>query len=296
MLKKFISYIAFEKRYSEHTVNSYRSDIQQFQVFVKEQYGEMEFQAIRHTIIRTWLVELIQNGNSNKTVNRKISALKSFFNYLKRSGITDNNPMQKIIAPKIEKRLPAFIQESKIEQLFDTLNESEDFSEKRNRLMIELLYSTGMRRAELIGLKDTDCDPYRKTLRILGKGNKERLVPLSDQMISKIKKYIHLRDSELDYVDHPFLFVTDKGKRMYPKFVYNTVKRYLSMITTQDKKSPHILRHSFATHLSNNGADLNAIKDLLGHASLAATQVYTHNSIERLKKVYATAHPKSKNS
>ncbi len=292
-LDQFCSYLLNEKRYSLHTINAYKTDLNQFVEYCHSCYELTDVRLIKHTIIRSWIVERMEIGDVEKSINRKISSLRTFFQYLKRRGEVDKSPMLKIVAPKIPKRLPEFIREDSLSILFDTLNESESYSSLRDRVIIELLYSTGIRRAELISIQEKDIKFQDGLLKVLGKGNKERLIPLSKLMMDKLKALIEMKYKKWEDASS-YLFLTDKGKKVYPKFVYNKVKQLLSMVSTSDKRSPHILRHSFATHLTNNGADINAIKELLGHASLAATQIYTHNSISKLKEVYSKSHPKAK--
>ena len=290
---KFIDYLSYEKRYSTHTIKSYKNDLTQFAHFIRLTYSSMSFSDIGHTHIRTWMVHLVEHKISSRSINRKLSTLRSFYNYLRKADSSIKNPTLKIIAPKIAKKLPEFVQEINIKDLFDNIIEG-DFEDQRNRLIIDLFYSTGIRRIELINILVQDIDISNKLIKVLGKGNKERLLPLSSRLLSKILTHIENRVEHYegkDIADN--LFLTNKGKPMYPKLVFNIVKRYLSTVTTIKKKSPHVLRHSFATHLMNAGADLNAVKELLGHANLAATQIYTHNSIEKLKAVYQKAHPKS---
>jgi len=294
-LISFIDYLKFEKRYSPHTITSYNNDISQFSFFIAKTYTGITIDKIGHNHIRSWMVELVNNSISSKSINRKISSLRSFYNYLMKQAIVSKNPTLKIVTPKIAKRLPEFIQERNIAKIFDNIIDG-DFEDFRNRLIIELFYSTGIRRIELINIKDGDIDSSLCTIKVLGKGNKERIIPLSKNLLLRIERYIKLRaeffeDSHYDEI----FFVTSKGSKMYPKLVYNIVRKYLSDVTTSSKRSPHILRHTFATHMMNGGADLNAVKELLGHANLAATQIYTHNSIEKLKEVYKKAHPKSEN-
>jgi len=294
-LISFIDYLKFEKRYSPHTIASYNNDISQFSFFIAKTYTGITIDKIGHNHIRSWMVELVNNSISSKSINRKISSLRSFYNYLMKQAIVSKNPTLKIVTPKIAKRLPEFIQERNIAKIFDNIIDG-DFEDFRNRLIIELFYSTGIRRIELINIKDGDIDSSLCTIKVLGKGNKERIIPLSKNLLLRIERYIKLRaeffeDSHYDEI----FFVTSKGSKMYPKLVYNIVRKYLSDVTTSSKRSPHILRHTFATHMMNGGADLNAVKELLGHANLAATQIYTHNSIEKLKEVYKKAHPKSEN-
>lgn len=292
-LKEFSNYLEFEKRYSKHTLKSYHNDILQFADFMDTQYEGLDTIMISHLHIRSWMVNLVELKISARSINRKVSALRSFFNFLKREAYVEKNPTLKIVTPKIGKRLPSFIQEENIEKLFDTICTG-DFEDSRNRTLIELMYLTGIRRIELIDLKDSSIDWSNRTIKVLGKGNKERIIPITNPLIEKIGAYQELRDKEFEIkASNRHLFLTSKGKKMYPKLVYNIVKAYLSTVTTIKKRSPHVLRHSFATHLMNGGADLNAVKELLGHANLAATQVYTHNSIEKLKEIYKKTHPKA---
>lgn len=293
-IQKFLDYLRFEKRYSQHTIISYQNDLEQFFAFLS-QYGEMEINAITASFIRSWLAELKGEKISSKSINRKISTLKSFFKFLMKQEVLKQTPMTTIGSPKINKRLPAFVEEKGTEMLF-----SSDFSEvefednwigRTDKLILTLFYNTGMRLSELINLKERDIDADYSQIKVLGKGNKERIIPVSKNLINDIKNYINEKPVKLEDVGE--VFVNEKGKALYAKYVYKTVKNYLDKVTTIEKKSPHILRHTFATHLMNNGADLNAVKELLGHASLAATQVYTHNTIEKLKDIHKKAHPKA---
>lgn len=293
-LDSFMSYLEYEKRYSIHTCSAYRVDLEQFLVFVNDEFDVKAVDSISDQMIRSWLASLMDEGLAAKSINRKTSSVKSFFKYLSRLGMIVKNPSLKIQGPKQKKRLPVFIEESKMELLTKTEVDETSYVEFRDKLIIELFYSTGIRRAELIGLTLNQIDLNLEQLKVLGKRNKERILPLLPQMIESLKSFINLREKE--FKDHgilDWLFLTEKGKKMYPKLVYRIVNTYLSTVSTQDKKSPHVLRHTFATHMLNNGADLNAVKELLGHASLAATQIYTHNTIEKLKKVYQQAHPKA---
>lgn len=292
-LDSFCDYLLKQKRYSTNTVTSYKTDLTQFLSYCMNIYEIEELKLIKHTIVRSWIVSRMEIGDNEKSINRKISSLRTFFNYLKRKGQIGKNPMSKIVAPKIPKRLPEFIREDSLQKLFDTLNEADSYPSLRDRLIIELLYSTGIRRAELISIKESDIKFQDGLLKVMGKGNKERLIPLTDLLMQKLKKLIELKYESWETAEL-FIFLTDKGKKVYPKFIYNKVLGLLSTVSTSKKKSPHILRHSFATHLTNNGADINAIKELLGHANLAATQIYTHNSITKLKEVYTKSHPKAK--
>lgn len=293
-LDSFLNYIQYEKRYSKHTSDCYRLDITQFSKYIKEEYELEKLVEVKHLHIRSWVVNLVTKGLSAKSINRKISSLKSFYKYLKKKEEITLNPTNKIIAPKLSKRLPKFIQTENLERLF-TYEEAfgDNFQGLRDRLIMELLYSTGMRRSELINLKDRDVDFHKNQIKVLGKGNKERVIPIHQKLLSLLKEYKVSRDTEFSNLKEDWLILTNSGKPCYPKFIYNKVVKYLSIVTTSKDKSPHVLRHSFATHLTDQGAELNAVKTLLGHSSLAATQVYTHNSIEKLKKVYEKAHPKA---
>jgi len=293
-ISKFLDYLKYEKRYSQNTIVSYKNDLGHLQNFLAITYHSTTVECIKHIHIRSWIVDMMQKSYSPKSVNRKISSLKSYFKFLKRSKLIEKNPMLKIVAPKMGKRLPEYIKESSLEQLFAQDIDSSDFSAVRDLLIIELLYVTGMRRTEIIHLVIINVDTQKNQIKVLGKGNKERIIPLGNKVMNKLSSFLELRETTFPSCTEPYVFVTDKGKKLYDKLVYNIVTHYLSLVSSSDKKSPHVLRHSFATHLSNNGAELNAIKELLGHASLAATQVYTHNSIERLKEVYSKAHPKAK--
>jgi len=281
-----------QKRYASPTITAYRSDLNQFFGYLNHVYGSVPLMEIKALHVRSWMVELSQ-AHSAKTVSRKLSALKTFFKYLLKRDLIIHNPMLKITTPKVSSRLPVVIRKSELEQLFDQIEFTDDFAGLRDRLVLEIFYATGIRRAELIGLKISDIDLNKQQMRVLGKGNKERMLPFSSNLALLIEEYIKLRNNVFSENRIKSLLLTNKGEPMYPKMVYNLVKRYLGMVTTVEKKSPHVLRHSFATHLSDNGADLNAIKELLGHANLSATQIYTHSSIEKLKKIYQQAHPKA---
>lgn len=288
----FINYLRYEKRLSPHTVLAYSNDLDQFFIYLKNVYSVADIKEANHSMIRSWVVSLMENKISARSSNRKISALKSFYKYLLREKILDINPMHKIQSPKNPKRLPLFVEESKMNSLIENASFKEDFEGTRNLLIIELLYATGMRRAELVNLTESDINFQNSTIKVLGKRNKERLIPLTSGIKTLIKEYIQQRNKSVEAKDN-FLFLTEKGNKIYPGAVYRIVRDALEKVTTLSKKSPHILRHTFATHLLNNGANLNAIKELLGHANLSATQIYTHNSIEKLKSVYSKAHPKA---
>jgi integrase/recombinase XerC len=296
MVEKFINYIKFEKRYSDHTVTSYKSDLDQFFSYLSKEYNTENLEDINYLIIRSWFVSMMQNKMSPRSINRKKTTLKSFYKFLNKEGVILENPMNKVISPKTPKRLPVFVEQDKMKNLLDNseINFGDDFTGIRNLMIIEMLYATGMRVSELVNLKSTDVDLYNSTLKVLGKRNKERIIPFGKNLKENILNYNNLKEKLFlgQDTDEQF-FLTSKGKNIYQKLAYRVVKYYLSLITTLDKKSPHVLRHTFATHLLNNGADLNAIKELLGHANLSATQIYTHNSIEKLKNIYKQAHPRA---
>jgi integrase/recombinase XerC len=293
LLTSFLTYLSHEKRYSQHTVTSYQTDLGQFEAFATKAY-ELSLTEIKHTHIRSYMVDLMEQKSSENTINRKISSLRSFYKFLFREGKIDQNPMLLVKAPKIPKRLPVFVETQKLDHLLDSAEYFDDsFGSVRDHLVIELLFGTGMRLAELIQLKDSDVDVYAETIKVLGKRNKERIIPINKQLINQVNTYNDLKKLQNFNNNLLNLIVTNTGGVAYPKLIYRIVTTYLNLVSTSDKKSPHVLRHSYATSLLNAGADLNAIKELLGHASLAATQVYTHNSIERLKTIYKQAHPKA---
>jgi integrase/recombinase XerC len=292
-LQPFTNYIKYEKRFSEHTVIAYTKDAEQFFDYLEQQYNSPAIKDIEPVFIRSWLAGLMKNKAMNaKTINRKISTLKTFFKYLLKTGALTSTPMSTIISPKISKRLPTYIEQKETETLFNHVAFGQEFEGYMQQLILALLYTTGMRVSELINLKQSLVDLKQLTLKVLGKGNKERIIPIANDIAKALENYLQLKTT-LPQADNNFLLVNTKGKKLYAKYVYLVVKKYLSLVTTQKKKSPHILRHTFATHLTGKGADINAIKELLGHSSLAATQIYTHNTIERLKDVYNKAHPKA---
>ena len=289
MVNKFLEYLEFEKRYSKHTIVSYKTDLLQFDVYLSVLF-EVGIEEATHVMIRSWMVTLVESGISSRTINRKKSTLQVFYKYLKAKVLIQESPMQKVVAPKVEKRLPHYVKRQDMESLFSEVEFTNDFSGSRDRLILELFYSTGMRLSELVELKEGSV--LEDSIKVIGKRNKERMIPITGVMRGKIIDYIRFKRNEFPGSTQS-LFVTDKGEKLYQKFVYRKVKQYLSLVTSQSKKSPHVLRHTFATHMLDNGAELNAIKEMLGHASLSATQVYTHNSIEKLKNVYKQAHPRS---
>ncbi len=293
-IDKFKRYLEFEKRYSTHTLKAYQKDIEQFFSFLKEMYAIESAKLINQVIIRSWLISLKEESISTRTINRKISCLKTFFRFLIKEGEIIDNPMLKILSPKTSKKLPIFIEEEKMEMLFDEVDFGEGFEATRDRLILDILYSTGIRLSELINLKLEDIDFQKYQIKVLGKRNKERIIPFSKGINNLVLNYITLKNNYFsNRITDSYLFLSKTGKKAYPKLIYRVVNNYLSKITTLKKLSPHVLRHTFATHMLNNGAELNAIKELLGHANLSATQIYTHNSIEKLKKVYKQAHPRA---
>ena len=292
IIQPFLDYLKFEKRYSRHTLVSYETDLISFFDYICTQYGEIEPNQLSHIYIRSWLASLKDARLTAKSIKRKISSLKSFFKYQQKTGVIKQTPMGKIISPKNEKRLPSFVADKDIRVLFDHVEFPDSWQGKTERLLMLLFYNTGMRLSEVINLKESQVNSSNRTLKILGKGNKERLIPVNAEILNEIENY-QKEKGKLIIEKIDILFITNKGKPLSPRSVYSSVKKYLSLITTIEKRSPHVLRHTFATHLTNNGADLNAVKELLGHSSLAATQVYTHNTIEKLKNVYKKAHPKA---
>ena len=292
-IQSFLDNLQFQKRYSPHTIISYKNDITNFFDFLDNQYPDTPISEISVFFIRTWLAGLIEKEMESKTINRKISALKSCFNYFLKQGLLLNSPMSSIFSIKTKKRLTQFVSEKDMTTLFKDVEFNDDWNGKTNLLIFQLLYNTGIRQAELLNLKESNLDIGNGNLKVVGKGNKERVLPISSLLLQQLQQYINAKRIELLNVDLEILLVNQKGKKLYPKYVYNVVYKYLALITTIDKKSPHVMRHSFATHLMNRGADINAVKELLGHSSLAATQVYMHNTIERLKNVHNKSHPKA---
>jgi len=289
----FTNYLSSEKRYSIHTVQAYQRDLEQFFFYIQSSYEITDIHVVTHVHVRSWLAKLKVDNNENRSINRKISTLKSFYKYLLRNEIVASSPMSKIISPKNVKRLPVFVHEKNMQDLLESHSiEACDFKAQTDQLILEILYQTGIRRAELLNIKCSDLDIYNNSLKVMGKGNKERILPLMKEMIEQLKSYILKRD-EIVKNQHAILLVMTNGKPVYAKYVHKVVKEYLSTTTTISKKSPHVLRHTFATHLLNQGADLNAVKELLGHANLNATQIYTHNTIDKLKEIHKKAHPKA---
>ena len=292
MTNHFIQYISNERRYSGHTLKAYQKDLDTFSIFLRDRFELQNPELATAQMIRSWVVELMDSGLSARSVNRKISTLKSYYRFLLKKGHIDKNPASGVTTLKTPGRLPAYFEQESLNEILDIPWPPDNFADARDFLMLDLMYATGMRRAEMTGLKTANVDFSGGRLKVLGKRNKERFIPLSERMMEKIRIYLDLRAKELDN-QSPYLVVTDHGKQLYPEFVNRTVSRMLSGLSGK-KKSPHTLRHTFATHLLNNGADLNVIKELLGHADLSATQVYTHNTIEQLKAIYNKAHPRAK--
>ena len=292
--KSFTDFLLLEKNYSIHTVNAYKNDLNGFLNFIKEEFDSDSIDDVNYQQIRSWIIKLVESGISNRTVNRKVSSLNSYYKFLLRIEKIETNPLVKHKALKTPKKIQIPFSESEMKSVLDDLDLDDSFEGLRNKLIIELFYSTGIRRIELIQLKVRDLDLNNKTLKVLGKRKKERIIPLINPVIKTIKNYNSKRQ-ELNLIQNPdFFFLTKKGVKLYETLVYRIINDYFSKASNKVKKSPHILRHTFATHLLNQGADLNAVKELLGHSSLAATQVYTHNSIKELKKVYANTHPRNK--
>ena len=290
MIESFLRFAEFEKRYSTHTLKSYENDLKQLEDYIKD---HILIQDLSHHDIRSWIIHLSENGLSAKSINRKLATLKSFYKFLQSREIIKKNPTERLKPLKTDSKLPQFIKEKEITQLLDNMEFENSFEGKRDQLILELLYGSGIRLSELIGLKIHQINFFDHSIKVLGKRNKERVIPINNNLVKYIKSYIIVRDNFATDKSLDFLIIKEDGAPAYPMLVYRVVKKYLSLITTQSKKSPHVLRHTFATHLLNKGADLNSVKDLLGHTSLAATQVYTHNSLEKLKSVFEQAHPKA---
>ena len=291
LIQNYLDYLSLEKRYSHHTIKAYNTDLTIFALFLKNFY-DTKIHKASHKMIRSWLVEELNKGNSATTINRKITSLKSFYKYLLKLKKVDSNPTLKIISSRTSKKLPQFIGVEDMHVLLNKLELKDDFSGLRDKLIIEIFYSTGIRLSELINIKIADVDVKKSHIKVLGKRNKERIIPLTFELRKSIEKYILLRMKQ-NVIDRSFFLITDSGKKLNRSMVYRKVNNLLNGVTTLSQKSPHILRHTFATHMLNNGADLNTIKELLGHTSLSATEVYTHNTVEKLKKIFNKAHPRA---
>ncbi len=293
-IEQFLDYLKYERRASEHTRSSYSIDLKQFEQYMEENFPDISLLECESVMVRAWMMELLESDITARSISRKLSALRAFFRYHTKLGNVRTNPLEAIIAPKISKRLPQFVEMNEMDNLFKEELFEDSFEGWRDRLIIELFYVTGMRLSELINLTRSSFDLYECQVKVLGKRNKERIIPFSPRVKAVIEKYLQLLDENHPEISKKsFIFVAQNGNKIYPLAVYRIVRKYLDLVTTIDKRSPHVLRHTFATHLLNNGADINAIKEILGHSSLAATQVYTHNSIEKLKNIYNQAHPRA---
>nr|WP_299388245.1 tyrosine-type recombinase/integrase [Allomuricauda sp.] len=290
----FIAYLQFEKNYSRHTISAYRRDISDFSEFASDEFDIKSIDDVDYTIIRNWIVHLVERGISNRSVNRKISSLKAYYSFLLKSEQISASPLAKHKALKTQKKVEVPFSEEEMTKIIEEIPFGDDFEGYRDKLIVELLYTTGIRRAELVQLKLKDLDRITGIIKVLGKRNKERFIPLLPSTLEMYDGYVQLRSQLKNRVDDEFLFLTKSGLKIYETLVYRTINKYFSLVSPKVKKSPHILRHTFATHLLNRGADLNSVKELLGHSSLASTQVYTHNSIAELKKVHLNAHPRNK--
>lgn len=294
-VQEFINHIRYERRFSGHTVDAYKNDLDQFTKFIFDVYQITDPSQAGHFYIRSWVIDLIDKGISSRSVNRKLSTLRSYYRFLLKEGKVRSNPLDRVIPPKSSRQLPYFVEEEKIDLLLDQVDFGEGYEGMRDKMIIELFYATGMRLSELVNLKATDFNFRDQTIKVLGKRNKERLIPFNNMLGQSLRKYLEIKQNQFAGQEvREFMFVSVKGKKLYPRLVYRIVNKYLQKVTTLRKKSPHILRHTFATHMLNHGADLNSIKELLGHANLSATEVYTHNTIGKLKSIHQTAHPREK--
>ncbi|WP_435254414.1 tyrosine-type recombinase/integrase [Tenacibaculum sp. A30] len=291
LIEAFLEYLAFERNYSKHTIQAYNTDLIAFKDFCEVEFDQEDLENIHYNQIRTWIVSLVNSGVSNRSVNRKVSSLKTFYKFLQKIGEVTTNPLASHKALKVQKKIQTPFDQNEVEEVLKLLNKASDFESIRDRLIVELLYSTGMRRIELINVKEKDVDYSKKAIKVLGKRNKERYVTILPSVYKTLEKYLSEKKA-YEIENEEALFVTKKGVKIYETLVYRIINLYFSRVSTKAKKSPHILRHAFATHLLNNGASLNSVKELLGHSSLASTQVYTHNSLEQIKKVYNKAHPR----
>lgn len=291
IIQKFIDYLKVEKGYSKHTLTAYASDLKSFEDFLLKQAYSNELMAVVYGQIRSWIVALMESGIENRSVNRKISSLKTFYNFLLKTGVVEKNPLDQHRSLKTPKKVLVPFSQKEMQHLSEIYGTEKSFENLRNVLILELLYTTGMRRSELIGLQLSDVNLDSRQIKVLGKRNKERFIPLLDTTIIKIKEYLDFR-KQLE-TKQTQLLLTDKGEPIYDSMVYKIVKQFMTLVSSKEKRSPHVLRHAFATHLLDEGSDLNTVKELLGHASLASTQVYTHTSLERLKEVYKKAHPRN---
>ena len=291
-IEEFLTYLRFTKRFSEHSISAYQKDLNDFAQFALNQYEFQNPTEWTYMVIRSWVVHLMEEGLDPKSVNRKISALRSFYRFLLKEGLVKENPMRKITGPKTAKKLPVFVDQNSTENLFEQLEFEKTFDDQRNKLILETFYRTGMRLSELLGLQVKDVDIPGQSIKVLGKRNKERIIPFAGNFGINLSEYLSLRNEINERKQSPYFFCFESGKAIYPKYVYRMVNKAIGAVCSLTKKSPHVLRHTFATHMLENGADLNAIKEILGHANLSATQVYTHNTIEKLKNIHSQAHPR----
>lgn len=290
----FIAFLKDEKRYSPHTVSSYKNDLEQFRSFCLHTLQINDLLYADYKAVRQWMISLIQDQNlSTRTVNRKLSTLKSFYKYLQRNRLVHIHPLEKVLSPKSKKSLPVFVEKEKMDILFEQDLFPQDFEGTRDKLILDMFYQTGIRLSELINIKLTDIDIHGNTLKVFGKRKKERIIPIGPGLIDSIQNYLQKREALHKRQEITFLFITKSANKIYEKLVYRVVNKYLNLITTINKKSPHVIRHTFATHMLNNGADLNSVKEILGHSNLSATQIYTHNTFEKLKSIYKLAHPRA---
>jgi integrase/recombinase XerC len=293
LIRSFIDYLQFEKHYSANTVRAYQDDLVNFFDYMALQFGVKALPEVSPPFIRSWLASLKDDGISSRSINRKISTLKSYYKFQIRSGTVEQSPMRAITSPKAGKRLPVYVEQGDMAALFGKIEFPDNWEGWTERLILTILYQTGMRLSELVNLREQQVDGSKRVIKVLGKGNKERVIPVGPALVNQIRWYCEKKAGELESPDRVYLLVGNKGKKLYPKYVYRAVRKYLGLVTTIEQKSPHVLRHTFATHLTNSGAELNSVKELLGHSSLAATQIYTHNTIEKLKDIYKKAHPKA---
>ncbi|WP_435415711.1 tyrosine-type recombinase/integrase [Polaribacter aestuariivivens] len=291
LITSFLEYLSLEKKYSKHTIIAYKTDLVAFNKFCETEYDIKHLREVNYAIVRSWIVNLVNQGISNRSINRKATSLKSFYTFLQKTAQINSNPLTKHKALKVEKKVQVPFSVKEVEEVLSSIDLEKDFVSIRNKLILELFYSTGIRRIELVNIKESDINFSNKTIKILGKRNKERFVPLLESVLKTLREYLELKKQYTSLED--VLFITEKGNKIYEILVYRIINTYFSKVSSKVKKSPHILRHSFATHLLNEGADLNSVKELLGHSSLASTQVYTHNSLDAIKKVYNQAHPRS---
>ncbi len=289
--ESFVNYLKYEKRNSSHTVTAYKKDLDQFVSFCTEMVGEFDIKRVDSKLVRSWIVFLMEEEYTPRSVSRKVSTVKAFYRFLMKNEIVENNPATNIPVPKIRKKLPNFVEENNLHHLLDDGYFTNDFKGIRDKLIITLLYGTGIRLAELLNLKDRDFDIKGHLIKVLGKRQKERIIPYPRSINQLLQEYLEIRNREIGN-SQEMLLVTEKGKPVYEKLIYRVVNKYLELVTSLEKKSPHVLRHSYATHLLNKGADLNAVKELLGHSNLSATQIYTHTTFEKLHTIYKQAHPR----